>query len=172
MLACIGYLSCMNRRASTPACLWLLLCACGREKAPEPVAAAPVATAPEASEAQAAPAAAAADNPCTNPAPVTLELEAGVIKTTPWGLEITYAIEEDEKRGPGYVFLLRSGDRRWEARRYESNWTAKLTWRGFCWRGGARPERRATKLQIEMAPVCKDGQLVEMGGCGDALGPG
>jgi hypothetical protein len=162
----------MNRLTMTSACLAGLLCACGdekREAASPPPAAAPVAPAPPAAPPSAAP---ATGNPCANPQPVTLELEAGVIKTTPWGLDITYAIEEDEKRGPSYVFLMRSGTRRWEARRNDDNWTAKLTWRGFCWRGGVRPERRASSLQIQMAPVCKDGQLIEMGGCGDALGPG
>jgi hypothetical protein len=159
----------MNRW-TCPACLALLLWSCGGEP---PAAPAPApASEPAAQAKPPAPSDPQAPNPCANPTPVTLELEAGVIKTTPWGLELTYAIEEDARRGPGYVFLLKSGTRRWEARRNDANWTAKLTWRGFCWRGGERPERRASKLQIQMAPVCKDGQLVEMGGCGSALGPG
>jgi hypothetical protein len=166
----------VNRWTTTSACLAWLLCACGgqeRDAAAAPSEpAAPAQPAAPAPAAPSAPAAAAQGvNPCANPAPVTLELEAGVVMTTPWGLDITYAIEEDEKRGPSYVFLMRSGSRRWEARRNDENWTAKLTWRGICWRGGERPERRASKLQIQMAPVCKDGQLVEMGGCGSALGP-
>lgn len=97
-------------------------------------------------------------------------MQAGVIRKTPWGLELTYAVDEDEKRGPGYMFLLRSGSRRWETRRDSSNWTKKLTWHGFCWRGSDRPGRRAARVHIEMAPVCKDGKLVEVGGCGTALG--
>jgi hypothetical protein len=93
-----------------------------------------------------------------------------VIKQTPWGLELTYAIDDDKKHGPGYMFLLRSGTRRWETRRDDSNWTQPLTWRGFCWRGGERPERRASRVKIDIAPVCKDGVLQELGGCGAALG--
>ena len=100
-----------------------------------------------------------------------IDLEAGVVQKTPWGLEMTYAIEEDKNQQSRFVFLMKSGTRRWETRRDDSNWTEKMTWRGFCWRGGTRPERRASKLQIQMAPVCKDGKLVEIGGCGNALGP-
>jgi hypothetical protein len=126
--------------------LGLLLGACSGEAAntaaparepaaqANPPAAAPVTATPE------------GPNPCATPGPVTLELEAGVIEKTPWDLEMTYAIEDDPRRGSSYVFLLRSGTRRWEARRNDSNWTAQLTWRGFCWRGGARPEPRASKL--------------------------
>jgi hypothetical protein len=98
-----------------------------------------------------------------------LEIEAGVIAKTPWGLELTYAVDEDAKRGPGYMFLLRSGDRRWETRRDRSNWSNRLTWHGFCWRGADQPERRAKRVRIEIAPVCKDGKLSELGGCGTAL---
>jgi len=99
----------------------------------------------------------------------TLDIEAGVIQQTPWGLELTYAIDEDDKLGPGYTFLLRSGDARWETRRDKANWPRKLTWRGFCWRGVGVPERRSSRVKIEIAPVCKDGVLQELGGCGDAL---
>jgi len=158
----------MDRRTA-PGCLIALLCACGGEDRP---AAQPTSAPPAPATDQPAPAAApSADNPCAIPGPLTIELEAGVIQKTPWGLELTYAIEEDEKRNQSrFVFLMKSGTRRWEVRRDDSNWTEKMTWRGFCWRGGARPERRASRLQLEMAPVCQDGKLVELGGCGSALG--
>jgi hypothetical protein len=159
----------MNRW-TLPTCVGLLLYACGSEE-PETVAPPTQPPEPVPNQPPAQAAAAEGPNPCANPQPVTLELEAGIMKTTPWGLEVTYAIEEDKKRGPSYVFLLRSGTRRWEARRNDANWNAKTTWRGFCWRGGERPERKASKLQIQIAPVCQDGKLVEMGGCGTALGP-
>jgi hypothetical protein len=159
-------------RSTTLGCFALLLCACGGEPPPAASGTDPTAKpeAPAPAKA-AAPADPAAPNPCANPTPITLQLEAGVPQTTPFGLELTYAIEDDGKREPGYVFLLRSGSRRWETRRNASNWSSKQTWRGFCWRGGERPERRASKLQIQVAPVCSNGQLVEVGGCGDALGP-
>jgi hypothetical protein len=153
-------------RLTRPAWLLVLLCACGGESPPAapPTSAAPAPAVPS-------PSAPAEASPCAIPGPLTIELEAGVLQKTPWGLEITYAIEEDEKaRQTRYVFLMRSGTRRWEVRRDDSNWTEKMTWRGFCWRGGARPELRASKLQLQMAPVCKDGKLVELGGCGNALG--
>lgn len=149
----------------------LLLCACGGQ--PESAAAPPSAPLAQAKPPAPVPPAQVeprGPNPCERPAPLTLELEAGVPMTTPFGLELTYAIEDDARRGSGYVFLLRSGARRWETRRTDSNWTAKQTWRGFCWRGGARPGRGASKLEIQIAPVCRDGELVETGGCGDALG--
>jgi hypothetical protein len=158
-------------REVTLGCLVLWLCACGGEQPPSASAPEPVAK-PAAPAPSAPPADPAAPNPCSNPAPIKIELEAGIAHVTPFGLELRYAIEDDGKREPGYVFLLRSGSRRWESRRSASNWTSKQTWRGFCWRGGERPERRASKLQIEVAPVCSNGQLVEVGGCGDALGPG
>ena len=100
-----------------------------------------------------------------------LELSAGVMEKTPWGIDFNYVLDEDKKRGPGFMFQLRSGERRWETRRDNSNWTQPLTWRGFCWRGAERPERRAMRLKIQIAPVCKDGKLQELGGCGSALGP-
>jgi hypothetical protein len=103
------------------------------------------------------------------PGPQTLDIEAGVIRQTPWGLELTYAIDEDDKLGPGYTFLLRSGDARWETRRDKANWLRKMTWRGFCWRGVGMPERRSSRVQVEIGPVCKDGVLQELGGCGAAL---
>jgi hypothetical protein len=150
----------------------LLTCAaltgCSQDGTP---AAAPAEPEPQAAPAPAAPApkADAPPDPCTYAGARTIALEAGVLTTTPWGLELTYAIDEDDKRGPGFMFLLRHGDRRWETRRDNSNWTAEMTWRGFCWRGGARPDKRAARVQIEMAPVCKDGKLITLGGCGDAL---
>ena len=147
----------------------LAWCACGGGAPASPP---PAAEAPPAAPAPAAPAAAPAQgaaNPCATPGKQTIEIEAGVIKQLPWGLEITYAIDEDDKRGPGYMFLLRSGTRRWETRRDDSNWSAQLTWRGLCWRGAERPERRASRVKIDMAPVCKDGVLQELGGCGGAL---
>lgn len=151
---------------------WLvLIVACGKEApaTPPPAAEAPTAVPPAPAPA-AAPGASAPQNPCSTPAPQTIELEAGVIKQLPWGLELTYAIDEDKKLGPGYMFLLRSGTRRWETRRDASNWTKQLTWRGFCWRGAERPERRASRVKIEIAPVCKDGVLQELGGCGSTFG--
>ena len=160
-------------RSTRVGCFALLLFACGGEP-PPPAAAEPTPTVPTPAPAQ--PVAPSPDpaqpNPCATPGPLTIELDAGVAHMTPWGLELSYGIEDDGKRPPGYVFLLRSGTRRWETRRNEGNWSSKQTWRGFCWRGGARPERRASKLQIDIAPVCKDGALVEVGGCGNALGGG
>jgi len=148
----------------------LAVCACGDSSAVPasvpPAAEAPAAPAPVTPTAAAAP---AAVNPCNTPGPLTIELEAGVIQQTPWGLELTYAIDDDKKHGPGYMFLLRSGTRRWETRRDTRNWTQPLTWRGFCWRGADRPERRASRVKLDIAPVCKDGVLQELGGCGDAL---
>ena len=111
-------------------------------------------------------------NPCDKPGPITLELEAGVSQQTPWNLEFKYVVDDDKKLGPGYLFQLRSGERRWETRRDDRNWTSSLTWRGYCWRGGERPARRALRLQIQIAPVCKDGKLQELGGCGNALASG
>lgn len=150
-------------------CLAIVLsayaCGSGSESAtpgappPAPVPATPPAKSAEPSE----------PNPCATPGPRTLDIEAGVIQQTPWGLELTYAIDEDEKLGPGYMFLLRSGSARWETRRDKATWLRKMTWRGFCWRGVGLPERRSPRVQVEIAPVCKDGVLQELGGCGDAL---
>lgn len=152
--------------------LWavLWLAACGDK-------AASASTAPAAPEAPvAAPTAAAvkatgAPSPCDNPAPIKLELEAGTSKETAWGLEFRYVVDEDKKLGSGYLFQLRSGERRWETRRDSTNWNQPITWRGFCWRGAERPAKRALHLQIEVAPVCKDGKLQELGGCGNAFSP-
>jgi hypothetical protein len=155
MLASVRWLSVM---------LWIV--ACGESAAP--VASAP----PPAPTAPAAPGKPSAPSPCADPAPRTLELEAGVIQQTPWGLELTFAIDEDKKLGPGYMFLLRHGDARWETRRDKANWRNQMTWRGFCWRGVDLPERRSSRAKIEIAPVCKDGVLQELGGCGSALGGG
>jgi hypothetical protein len=110
-------------------------------------------------------------NPCESAAPIKLELQAGVSHKTPWGLELRYVIDEDKKLGAGYTFQLRSGDRRWETRRDHRNWRRPLTWRGFCWRVSERPPQRALKIGVEVAPVCQDGKLQELGGCGDALDP-
>ena len=108
-------------------------------------------------------------NPCSQPEARTLELSAGEVTTTPWGLELTYGIDEDSKRGPGFMFLLKHGARRWETRRDNGNWNTEMSWRGFCWRGGKRPGKRASRVQIQVAPICKNGQLVTVGGCADAL---
>jgi hypothetical protein len=145
--------------------LWVCACGSGAESAatPSAPAAVPVETKPPPTAAPSEP------NPCTTPGPRTLDIEAGVVQQTPWGLELTYAIDEDKKLGPGYMFLLRSGDARWETRRDKANWLRKMTWRGFCWRGVGVPERRSARVQIEIGPVCKDGALQELGGCGDAL---
>lgn len=132
----------------------------------EPAAPSPAATAPSP---QPAPGTDGLPNPCAKPGVQTVALQAGVITTTPWGLELTYAIDEDQKLGPGYMFLLKYGARRWETRRDAGNWTAAIMWRGFCWRGGARPEKRASQVQVEMAPSCKDGKLVELGDCSAVL---
>jgi hypothetical protein len=152
------------------ALLWLWACK-DSAAAPAPAAAPP--SAPAVSPvAQAAPPTPSAPNPCDNPGPITLELAAGIRQPTPWDLEFNYVLDEDKKRGPGFLFQLRSGERRWETRRDNSNWTRSLTWRGFCWRGAERPDRRALRVKIQLAPVCKDGKLQELGGCGSALGPG
>src|SRR5262245_47151777 len=94
--------------------LWLWIWACGSDHATPPPAAPP--PPPPAAPPPSAPAVAPtnAPNPCDTPGPLTLELSAGVMQTTPWGLEFTYALDEDKKRGSGFMFLLRSGERRWE----------------------------------------------------------
>jgi len=109
-------------------------------------------------------------NPCAHPSPAKIELSAGVIAKTPWDLEVTYTIGEKNKAGqPTYDFLLRSGQRRWPTSRSWGNWNKADTWRGFCWRGADRPEEHAPRVSIEIAPVCENGKLVEMGGCRNAL---
>jgi hypothetical protein len=143
--------------------LWVYACGTENAAAPSVPPAAAAATKPPPDVTPSAP------NPCATPGPQTLDIEAGVIQRTPWGLELTYAIDEDDKLGPGYTFLLRSGDARWETRRDKANWLRKMTWRGFCWRGVGMPERRSARVKVEIGPVCKDGVLQELGGCGDAL---
>ena len=158
----------MRHAASWHWALFLFL-ACG--DSPKPAAAPATPPAPPA-PAPSAPAAAtpSAPNPCSNPDPITLDLSAGVTQPTPWGIDFRFVVDDDKKRGPGYMFQLRSGERRWETRRDNTNWTQQLTWRGFCWRGGERPERKALNLKIQIAPVCKDGKLQELGGCGNVFG--
>jgi|GEM_PF-5630586 len=148
---------------------WALLglWACGESAAPAPSAVTPPAPAAPAP----APASPAAPNPCDNPAPLKIELKAGVSQKTPWDIELKYVIDEDPKLGAAYMFLLQSEGRRWETRRDHRNWKRPLTWRGFCWRVAERPPRRALTINIEVAPVCKDGKLQELGGCGTALDP-
>jgi hypothetical protein len=163
----------MRRDASWCLALWLIG-ACSDNAAPAPAPpASPPAVTPAEAPAPSAPAVAPPQvaNPCDTPAPITLELSAGVMQSTPWGISFHYVLDEDKKRGSGYMFQLRSGERRWETRRDNTNWTRPLTWRGFCWRGAERPERRALRLKIQLAPVCKDGKLQELGGCGSALAP-
>lgn len=146
--------------------LWACACGSGAESAATPSVApatAPVTQPPPAAATPSEP------NPCANPGPRTLDIEAGVIQQTPWGLELTYAIDEDDKLGSGYMFLLRRGAARWETRRDKTNWLRKMTWRGFCWRGVGMPERRSSRVTIEIGPVCKDGVQQELGGCADAL---
>jgi hypothetical protein len=117
------------------------------------------------------PTAATADDACAHPEPRTLELALGIETQTPWALELTYAIDDDAKHGPGYMFLLRSGARRWETRRDSSNWNRAIMWRGYCWRGRGRPGVRASTVQVEVAPLCKEGKLIEMGSCAGVLKP-
>jgi hypothetical protein len=133
---------------------------------PEPAAASPAVTA---KVTPTVPGSDALPNACATPGVQKVALEAGVVTTTPWGLELTYAINEDDKAGPGYMFLLRHGARRGNTRRDAGNWTSAIMWRGFCWRGGARPEKRASKVEIEMAPSCKEGKLFEAGDCAAVL---
>ena len=152
---------------------WALCCllACGGS--PEPAAPTPAPSEPVTPEPPAAPApSAAAPNPCDNPGPIRLELQAGVSQKTPWELELKYVLDDDRKLGAAYMFMLQSGARRWETRRDHRNWRRPLTWRGFCWRVAERPPRRALSIKVDVAPVCKDGKLQELGGCGTALGPG
>lgn len=153
---------------------WALLglWACGESAAPVAPAPAPSAVTPPAPAAPPPPPASpAAPNPCDNPAPLKIELKAGVSQKTPWDIEFKYVIDEDPKLGAAYMFLLQSDGRRWETRRDHRNWKRPLTWRGFCWRVAERPPRGALKINIEVAPVCKDGKLQELGGCGTALDP-
>jgi hypothetical protein len=156
----------MMLRLARPIGLLLLVSACSSESAP--AESAPVA--PEAPKPTAAPVAApVAPGPCATPGARTLELEAGVVLKTPWDLELDYTIDNDKKLGTGYVFLLRSGEARWETRRDNGNWTKQMTWRGYCWRGGEAPDKRASRVKVDIAPVCKDGVLQQLGGCGDTL---
>jgi hypothetical protein len=155
----------------TSCCLALLcLFACGDKSSPEtqlaPAAQPPPPSAPPPAPVPSAP------NPCDNAAPIKLELSAGSTQQTPWDLELRYVVDEDKKLGPGYLFQLRSGERRWETRRDVRSWSRPLTWRGFCWRGADKFPKRALQLKLDVAPVCKDGELQELGGCEDALGPG
>ena len=166
--AVFGTLPVMKRIASWA---WLLgLCACSGESATPSQQPPPAVTAPAPAKPAAPAAAPNAPDPCSTPGPQTVEVTAGEILQGPWGIELTYTIDEDNKRGPGFLFLLRNGTRRWQTRRDESNWSQPQTWRGFCWRGAEHPERRASHVKIDIAPVCKDGQLQELGGCGTALG--
>ena len=153
------------------ALLWLGV-ACGDPATPTALSGSP--TAVRAPAALATPNAApprGSPNPCDSAAPIKLELHAGVSQKTPWDLELRYVIDEDKELGAGYTFQLRSGDRRWETRRDHRNWRRPLTWRGFCWRVAERPPQRALKIAVEVAPVCKDGKLQELGGCGSVLDP-
>jgi len=147
------------------------LAGCGEDPAPatatpEPATPAPAASAPPPQPEKSAD---ALPDPCATPGVQAITVQAGVVLTTPWGLELTYAIDEDKKLGPGYMFLLKHGARRWETRRDAGNWTSAIMWRGFCWRGGARPEKRASQVQLEMAPSCKDGKLAELADCSAVL---
>ena len=147
------------------------LAACGEDPppaaaAPEPRAAAPAATAPTSPSASTT---AGLPDACATPGVQKIALHVGALTKTPWGLELAYAVDEDDKLGPGYMFMLRHGERRWNTRRDAGNWTAPIMWRGFCWRGGAHPEKRARQIEIEMAPSCKDGKLVEVGECASVL---
>ena len=152
--------------------LHVALCAlagCGEDPVPAssppaPLAPTPAATAQPPADADGLP------DPCTTPGVQTITIEAGIITKTPWGLELTYAIDEDKKLGPGYMFLLKHGTRRWETRRDVGNWNSAIMWRGFCWRGAARPEKRDSQVQLEMAPSCKDGKLAELADCNAVLG--
>jgi hypothetical protein len=111
------------------------------------------------------PAGAEADNPCAAPEPQTLTLELGVLQSTAWKLDVMYAVDDDRKLGPGFIFLLHQGERRWETRRDAHNWSVPMLWRGFCWRGLEYPKARAKQVQVQVAPLCKDGKLLESGKC-------
>jgi hypothetical protein len=148
--------------------LLLLLSACAGESS-APSAAPLAAEAPVPAAAPAPSAAPSAPGPCATPGPRTFQLQAGTVQDTPWDLKLAYGLDDDRKLGPGYMFLLRSGEARWETRRDKSNWRKQLTWRGYCWRGGALPGPRATHVEVEVAPVCKDGVQQMLGGCADAL---
>jgi hypothetical protein len=153
--------------------LQVALCAfagCGDDRLPASAPPAPVAPTPTAPAPQLAASADGLPNPCLTPGVQTITIEAGVVTKTPWGLELTYAIDEDKKLGPGYMFLLKHGPRRWETRRDVANWNSVNMWRGFCWRGGKRPEKRDSQVQLEMAPSCKDGKLAELADCNAVLG--
>ena len=100
----------------------------------------------------------------------TLDLALGVNTRTPWQLELSYAIDDDRQLGPGYMFLLHSGERRWQTRRDLNNWTRTTMWRGYCWRGVGRPGLRASRVKIAVAPLCQDGKLQELGQCAHAFG--
>jgi hypothetical protein len=110
------------------------------------------------------------EDPCRHPEIQTLDLKLGMNTKTPWQLELTYAIDDDRKLGPGYMFLLHSGDRRWQTRRDARNWKRTLLWRGYCWHGVGRPGARAEKVRVAIAPLCKDGKLQELGHCAPAFG--
>ena len=162
----------MTYRTALAACFCLLAACSGESRAPATVSS-PETTppTPNTPPPSAAPAADPATKPCAHPDAQTLSLALGIGTQTAWDLEITYAIDDDAKHGPGYMFLLRSGERRWQTHRDSNNWARSIMWRGYCWRGRGHPGVRAANVQIEIAPLCKDGKLMDMGSCGSVFKP-
>jgi len=129
---------------------------------PPPAPAPPPPPAPEPSE----------PSPCLQPEPVQLKIKAGGTATTPHGLEIDYRPGVGRVKGlRSFEFTLRHGERRWRVERTMANWNKRMTWRGFCWKGGDPPPKAgANRVVVHVAPVCDEsGKLLEMGGCRDVL---
>ncbi len=149
----------VEKRVFALACLLLTVTTgCSEEAPAEP-------TTPE-PKPEAAP---LADKDCANQTPVTLKLSAGVATETPWDLRFTYLIEEDTDGVPTYGFRLTQEGRRWQMQRTWASWNKRMTWRGFCWKGAERPERRTPFVHIQVAPICEGSKLMQMGGCRTVL---
>src|SRR5438045_5936479 len=110
----LGYSIESMSRPTTPCCVALLLLACGGGRSPGTAVASdpgspppsPPASAPPAVSPQAPEPARPQSNPCTTPAPLTFDLELGVLHKTPWGLDLTYVIDRDPRGLPGYSFRM------------------------------------------------------------------
>ncbi|MDD9939943.1 MAG: hypothetical protein OXU20_02660 [Myxococcales bacterium] len=110
--------------------------------------------------------------PCAHPDPLALTIAAGEAGETPYGLQIEYFPGVGKIKGlPTFEFRLQHGTRRWRVERTMANWNSRMTWRGFCWKGGLpHPKPNAKKVVIHVAPVCdQNGELLEMGGCRNVL---
>lgn len=144
-----------------------LTCVAGCDEPPPEPAAEPPAPAPPPP-----PPEPEAPNPCDHPEPVKLTIKAGDTATTVHGLEIDYRPGVGRVKGlRSFEFTLRYGRARWLVERTMANWNKRMTWRGFCWKGGSPPPKPgAHKVVIHVAPVCdENGKPLDMGGCREVL---